>query len=132
MGWLFVFLILLAGCGGSTSYQKPQDLAVDFWNMAFYSPSKCEEFMVQNMAVAFGRGGLLAPASKEQARLFCQSLSDYTKLYTKPINITAQVGTEYEKDKRYLISVFLHHQRGEPTRVDLYVVKIKERWYVVP
>lgn len=131
MVWVMALLILLFSCGKGPSYKKPEDLAIAFWSMAFYNPSECEDFMSQNMAVVFAFK-LFAPASKEQAKVFCENLSDYTRLYTKPIKITAQVEVEYEKDKRYLINTLLHHQRGEPTPVKTFVVKIKDRWYVVP
>lgn len=131
MVWALVFFIFLAGCSKSAKYENPQDIALAFWNMAFYSPSQCENFMSKNMAVAFAYR-LFAPASEQQAKLFCENLSEYTKLYTKPVNITTEIATEYEKDKKYLISVLLHHQKGEPTRINTFVVKLKDRWYIVP
>ncbi|MFN3599533.1 MAG: hypothetical protein ACK4VK_07375 [Aquificaceae bacterium] len=131
MAWFLVFLVFIVSCGKSIKHENPQDLVIAFWNMAFYSPSQCEDFMSQNMAVAFGYK-LFAPASKEQAKVFCENLPEYTKLYTKPVNITAETGTEYEKDKKYLMYVLLHHQRGEPTRISTFVVKLKDKWYIVP
>lgn len=125
----FVFLLLLS-CTKKTSYQKPEDLAVAFWNMLFFQPSNCFKFMKDHMALESNRE--FHPASEEQARHFCERREDYIRLYTKPINITARVDTEYQKGKIYLIGVELHTPRGEPTVVKTSVVKIKDRWYVVP
>lgn len=124
---LFLFLL---SCTKKPSYEKPEDLAVAFWHVLFFQPSDCIKFMKNHMALESNR--VFYPASQEQAEQFCNHREEYIRLYTKPIKITAKVDTEYEKGKFYLMGVELHTPRGEPTVVKTPVVKIKERWYVVP
>ena len=134
MRLFFVLLVLfLASCSKDVQYKDPKDIAIAFWTMALLEPSKCEDFMGKHMAVSFARG-LFAPASKEQAKVFCQGLKEYKSVYSTSglKNITAQIDIEYEKDKRYLVAVLLHYPLGQPIPIRTYVVKIKERWYVVP
>lgn len=72
-------------------------------------------------------------ASKEQARAFCkeENIKNYIRYYTKPTKIEAEVDTEYKKDEFYLMNALLYAPKGVH-KARTVVIKIDERWYVVP
>lgn len=133
MRFLLVFVLFFVFACSQRSYEKPEDLAVAFWQVMFFEPSKCEDFMRKHMAVQVFNSFM--PASEEQARFFCSGREKYIALYTKPINITAEVENRIKTPQGQdveLVAVSLHTPKGEPTIVKNFLVKIKERWYIAP
>ncbi len=129
--WL-LFAFFMFACS-QKAYEDPKDLGVAFWQVMFFEPQRCMEFAKSNLAVQ--AYNIFMPASEEQAKTFCEKKEQYTRLYTKPINITATVAKTIKSTHGQdvvLLEISLHTPKGEPTVVKNFAVKIKERWYIIP
>ncbi len=133
MRWVFVlFLLFVGACTSRSGYEDPRVLTRDFAMVVLFEPSRCADFLSKAGAIKVSSAGeAYSPMDKDKAKLACQTLEGYQKLYGKPIDIKPQVDTKYSED-RILMSANLYFQRGEPTPMKVFVVKIKNRWYVVP